>query len=229
VKIETWVLVTVFVAAWAMGAVGQDTSAPRTAGGDTSRQDSQAGRETYPEIELAVGFSFACGCPNISYFDRFYFYGGGGAAVYNIKSWIGVKAELMGYTTSGGFEKQFTNLKAYFAGNGNLFTYTFGPQVKKQWGRFRPFGEFLVGGAHSNAYAEIISIQTARINSSQNAFAMQVGAGLDIPITDRIQIRPVEFDCLYTRFSASGLPIYGGSQHSFKYVGGVNFTFGQRR
>src|SRR3974377_2010535 len=37
VKIETWVLVTVFVAAWAMGAVGQDTSAPRTAGGATPR------------------------------------------------------------------------------------------------------------------------------------------------------------------------------------------------
>src|SRR3974390_1049686 len=109
---------------------GHAPPARGTPGGDTSRQGSQAGRETYPEIELAVGFSFACGCPNISYFDRFYFYGGGGAAVYNIKSWIGVKAELMGYTTSGGFEKQFTNLKAYFVGNGNLFTYTFGPQAQ---------------------------------------------------------------------------------------------------
>jgi len=229
VKIKKLVFVTVLVAALALGAVGQDTSTPRAAGGDRSSQDSQAGRKTYPEIELAAGFSFTCGCPNISYFNRFYFYGGGGAAVYNIKSWIGVKADFMGYTTSGGFEKQFTNLKAYFAGNANLFTYTFGPQVKKQWGRWRPFGELLVGGAHSDAYAKIISIQTARINSSQNAFAMLVGAGLDIPITDRIQIRPVEFDCLYTRFSANGFPVYGGSQHSFRYVGGVNFTFGQRR
>jgi hypothetical protein len=58
---------------------------------------------------------------------------------------------------------------------------------------------------------------------------MQFGAGLDIPLTNRIQIRPIEFDCLYTRFGATGLPSYPGSQHSYKYVGGVNFTFGQKK
>lgn len=218
-KIKILLLVTVFVAVLALGAVGQDSSSP------------QSGRETYPEIEVAAGFSFLCACPNISYFKHFYLYGGGGAAVYNIKSWIGAKAEFMGYTTSGGFENQFTHLGAVSAGSGNLFTYTFGPQVKKQWGWFRPFGEFLVGGAHSNAYAKIFSIETGVISGggSQNAFAMQFGAGLDIPLTDHIQIRPGEFDCLYTRFSTNGIPNYSGSQHSFKYVGGVNFTFGKKR
>lgn len=224
-KIKVLLLVPVFVAVLALGAAAQYSSSPKTAGGNQSGPRSV---EAYPEIELAAGFSFLCACPHIGYFNRFYFLGGGGAAVYNIRSWIGVKGEFMGYTTSGGFTNQFRHLGAVSAGNGNLFTYTFGPQVKKQWGKFRPFGEFLVGGAHSNAYAKIFSIQTARINSSENAFAMQFGAGLDIPLNDRIQIRPVEFDCLYTRFSATGLPIYGGSQHSYKYVGGVNFTFGRR-
>ena len=202
VKIKILLLVAVFVAVLALGAVGQDSSS------------SQSGGEGYPEIEIAAGFSFLCACPNINYFQHFYLYGGGGAAVYNIKSWIGVKGEFMGYTTSGGFAKQFTHLGAAGVGSGNLFAYTFGPQVKKQWGRFRPFAEFLVGGAHSNAYAKIFSISTGVISNggSQNAFALQFGAGLDILLNDHIQIRPVEFDCLYTKFGASALPNYSGSQ-----------------
>jgi opacity protein-like surface antigen len=227
VKIKTLLLVTVLIGALALEAVGQDSPNPKSAGGD--RSSSQSAAEAYPEIELAAGFSFLCACPNISYFKSFYLYGGGGAAVYNIKSWIGIKGEFMGYTTSGGYKNQFTHLGAAGAGNGNLFTYTFGPQVKKQWGKFRPFGEFLIGGAHSNAYAKIFGIETGFNSSSENALAMQFGAGLDIPLTDRIQIRPAEFDCLYTKFSANGLPNYGGTQHSFKYVGGVNFTFGHKR
>ena len=224
-KIKTLLLVPAFVAVLAWGADAQDSSSPKTAGGDRSGPRSV---EAYPEIELAAGFSFLCACPQISYFNRFYFLGGSGAAVYNIRSWMGVKGEFTGYTTSAGYKNQFTHLRAAGAGSANLFTYTFGPQVKKQWGKFRPFGEFLVGGAHSNAYAKIFVIQTGFNNSSKNAFAMQFGAGIDFLLNDRIQIRPVEFDCLYTRFSATGLPSYGGSQHSYKYVGGVNFTFGSR-
>ena len=229
VKIKMLLLVTMVVAVLALGASGQDTSSPKSAGGD--RSSSQSGREAYPEIEVAAGFSFLCACPNVSYFNSFYLFGGGAAAVYNIKSWLGIKGEFMGYTTGSGFTKEFTHLGAVGHGSGNLFTYTFGPQVKKQWGRFRPFGEFLIGGAHSNAYAKIFSIETGVISNggSQNAFAMQFGAGLDIPLTNRIQIRPVELDCLYTKFGASGIPNYSGTQHSFKYVGGVNFTFGNKR
>ncbi len=225
-KIKMWLLVPVFVAILALGAAAQDTSGPKAAGGDSSGSEPTV--EGYPEIELAAGFSFLCACPEINGFNRFFFLGGGAAPVYNIRSWIGIKGEFMDYITSGGYKNQFLNLHAAGAGSSNLFTYTFGPQVKKQWGKFRPFGEFLVGGAHSNAYAKIFSIQTARVNSPENAFALQFGAGLDIPLNDRIQIRPVEFDCLFTRFSATGIPNYGGSQHSYKYVGGVNFTFGNR-
>jgi hypothetical protein len=212
----------------ALGAVGQDSSSPKSAGGKSS---SQSRVEEYPEFEVAAGFSFLRACPNLSYFNDFYLFGGGGAVVYNIKSWLGAKGEFMGYTTSGGFTNQFTHLGAVGHGNGNLFTYTFGPQVKKQWGKYRIFSEFLVGGAHSNAYAKAFSIETGVISNggSQNAFAMQFGVGLDIPLNDRIQIRPVEVDCLYTKFGANGLPNYSGTQHSFKYVGGVNFTFGRRR
>ena len=44
--------------------------------------------------------------------------------------------------------------------NGNVFTYMFGPQIKKHSGKFQPFGEALFGAAHSNLYAQIYNAQT---------------------------------------------------------------------
>ena len=207
------------------GVVAQAAPSPRAVAQD--EPNAGAASDEYPEMEVAVGYSFLRVCPNCTFFNDFYMNGGGGAFVYNVKSWIGVKGEFVGYTTAGGFKKQLANLGVAGA-SGNLFTYTFGPQVKKQWGKFRPFGEFLVGAAHSNAYAKIFSAEKGALNTSgsQNAFAMQFGAGLDYVLNKRIQIRPAEIDCLYTRFGANSIPNYSGTQHSFKYVAGLNFTFG---
>jgi hypothetical protein len=51
---------------------------------------------------------------------------------------------------------------------------------------------------------------------------MEWGLGLDIPVTRNIQLRPVEVDYLFARFGVNG----SGNQNYFKYVAGLNFTFG---
>lgn len=115
-KIKILLLVPVLVAVLALGAAAQDTSSPKAPGGNSSSSGSGP-VEGYPEIELAAGFSFLCACPEISGFNRFWFLGGGVGAVYNIRSWMGIKGEFMGYTTTGGYKDQFIKLHAAGAGS----------------------------------------------------------------------------------------------------------------
>jgi hypothetical protein len=54
---------------------------------------------------------------------------------------------------------------------------------------------------------------------------MAFGGGLDYKLGRNVQIRFAEVDYLYTRFGVNGTK-YTGSQNNFRYVGGLNFTFG---
>jgi hypothetical protein len=185
--------------------------------------------QDYPKFEVPVGFSFVNVHPNLNPITSFNVFGGGGGFVYNVTPVIGIKADFMGYTQGSGLKQKLIDNGYNVSGNvqGNVFTYLFGPQFKKHSGKFQPFGEALFGAAHSNAYGNIWTIENGKQSgsSNNNAFAMEFGGGLDIPLTKTIQIRPVEVDYLYTRFGVNGTS-YVGNQNNFKYVAGVNFTFG---
>ena len=182
-----------------------------------------------PKFEVPLGFSFVNVHPDLSPITSFNIFGGGGGFVYNVTPWIGVKADFQGYTQGSGVKQTLINNGYAVTGNvqGNVFTYMFGPQIKKHSGKFQPFGQALFGAAHSNAYGNIydsINGLTSK-SSNNNAFAMEFGGGLDYAVTPHFQIRPVEVDYLYTRFGINGTS-YTGNQNNFKYVAGVNFTFG---
>jgi len=180
-----------------------------------------------PKFEVPVGFSFVNVHPGISNITSFNIFGGGGGFVYNVTPWVGIKADFMGYTQGSGLKDQLKTLGYAGQVDGNVFTYMFGPQIKKHSGKFQPFGEALFGAAHSNLYAQVFNIENGVTSgsSNNNAFAMQFGGGLDYALTPHIQLRPVEVDYLYTRFGVNGTN-YTGSQNNFKYFAGVNFTFG---
>ena len=203
---KKWIVVIAFSLLFTMAAIAQDV----------------------PKFEVPVGFSFVNVHPDLSPVTSFNVFGGGGGFVYNVTPWIGVKADFEGYTQGSGLKTQLTNA-GYNAANiqGNVFTYLFGPQIKKHSGRFQPFGQALFGAAHSNVYANVYDsingINSA--SSNNNAFAMEFGGGLDYALTPHFQIRPVEVDYLYTRFGINGTS-YTGNQNNFKYFAGVNFTFG---
>ena len=190
--------------------------------------------QEYPKIELAGGYSYMNFHPSIPQFTSQNFNGGGGAFVYNATSWLGIKADFMGYAVGTGWTNKLKDLGYTGSASGNLFTYQFGPQIKKHTGKFQPFGEALFGAAHSNAYATLVhcvenqGCTTGSGNGSNNGFAMQYGGGLDIPLTKTIQIRPVEVDYLYTHFGSNHVAGASASQNNFKYVAGVNFTFGNK-
>lgn len=156
--------------------------------------------------------------------------GGGGSFVYYTPiRWLGLKMDLQG-TTSRNIAVGIPVTPLFPLGGtaivqGNLFTYMFGPVVKMR-GKFEPFGEVLVGGAHSNLYGNLFTAaRLVAASPNSNAFALTSGLGLDIHINRAIAIRPVEIGYLLTRFSD---PFSGGavSQNSFRYIGGVTFNFG---
>jgi hypothetical protein len=184
--------------------------------------------QDYPKVEVPIGFSFVNVHPNQALLTSFNVFGGGGGLVYNFTPIFGIKADFMGYTQGTG---QKLTVDGQFLGNvsGNLFTYMFGPQIKKHSGKFQPFGELLFGAAHTNLDANICKLEGGGCGSgsgNNNGFAMEFGGGLDIPITQTIQFRPVEVDYLYTHFGSNHIAGASASQNNFKYVVGVNFTFG---
>lgn len=187
--------------------------------------------QEYPQFEVDLGYSLINFHPNAAQITSFNLNGGGGGVVYNVTPWIGIKADLTGYGTSSGFKDAIKHLPGYSgSASGNLFTYMFGPQIKKHSGKLQPFGEGLFGAAHTNAYATILKAdnQLVKGNGSNNGFAMEFGGGLDWAVSKTIQIRPVEVGYLYTHFGSNHVVGYSASQNSFKYVAGVNFTFGNK-
>ena len=193
----------------------------------TSQGTTQTTAPAFPKYEVPVDFSFINVHPDLPVITSFNVFGGGLGGVWNFTPLIGIKADFQFYTQGSGVKNKLTE-DGYKAGqlSANFVTYMFGPQFKKHTGKFQPFGEALFGAAHSNEFAQILQDE-GNINksSTNNAFAMEFGGGLDIPITPHIQARPVEVDYLLTRFGVNGTT-YTGNQNNFKYSAGVNFTFG---
>ncbi len=186
-----------------------------------------------PRVELAGGYSYLNVNPQIITSQNFN--GGGGAFVFDFNSVVGIKADFMGYTGGTGWGNYLRNHGYPITGSasGNLFTYMFGPQIKKHSGRFQPFAEALVGAYHSNAYATVISCiegnnpcSSKSVNGSKNNFNMEFGGGLDIALSQHVELRPVEVDYLFTSVSADLVKSYSTHWNNFKYVGGLNFALG---
>ncbi len=184
------------------------------------------------KIEITGNYSFIHANPqNNSLIPTFSLNGGGGSGAFYLSKYLGVVAEFEGY---GSYTHSFTIPTGTYcsegpctvSASGNLFTYNVGPIVKFRTTHFEPFGEALFGGAHSNFYGNLYGscsgCTIASSSPSNNAFDFIIGGGLDIPITSRLAIRPVQVDYLLTRF---GNAFTGGNnnQSNFRYQAGIQF------
>ena len=176
-----------------------------------------------PKAEIAFGYSFINVHPDLPKITSYNLNGGGASFVFNAGHYFGIKAEFMDYTGGGGAQLRALGYNGNVSGN--LFSYEFGPQIKKHSGKIQPFGEALFGAAHTGTYATIYNaihgIQAT--GNSNNSFAMELGGGLDIPINRVVSIRPVEADYLFTKFSANNI---SATQNNFRYFGGIDLTLG---
>jgi hypothetical protein len=163
--------------------------------------------------------------------------GGGGGAQLNFAKIFGIKGEFQGYGSTETVVNVTSPISTpngiipvgTYKSNATMFSYFFGPVIRIPIKRVRPFGELLFGGVNTNLYTQLNSALIANggksnTSSTQHPFAMAFGGGLDIGITHSVAIRPAEFDWVLTRFT--NVFTNTNNQNSFRYLGGIVFTFG---
>ena len=175
--------------------------------------------------------------------------GGQGSFQYNFTHWLGFVAEL------GGVH----NASLTVAGSQTLhpdqtaFTYLFGPRFSiNKGGVVSPFFEFFGGGFHNSRSFNLpnslfasgippsitgvtvtnLGNGTSKFASTQNAAALALGGGVDIRLSHRIALRPIELDYVPTNFSRFNIPGLPGRintanwQNNLRYSAGLDFRFG---
>jgi len=91
--------------------------------------------------------------------------------------------------------------------------YLFGPRVSVSAGRFRPFGEFLIGGSHIAAN----SAASAPSFGSETSFATAIGGGIDYRLIRLLAWR-LQGDYLHASF-------FGAGQNNVRISTGIVLRF----
>jgi hypothetical protein len=192
--------------------------------------------QEYDKWELSGNYSYASGNP-ANVLHRFALNGGGGAIDYNFNRFFGIKWDMQGYgSNTSTFIGVAANplivggatLAPAVSASGNLFTYMGGPQLRLPAHVIKPFGEFLIGGAHTNLYRNLYSVaMVTNTAASNNSFAMAVGGGIDIRLSKHFSLRPFQMDYIRTTFKDNLVPGGNNGQNNWRYIAGLNFTFGE--
>jgi hypothetical protein len=196
------------------------------------------GTAAFPQMFEVYGeYSYLRFNPTLSGLNNRSFNGGGGGATFYFAKFLGIKGEVMGYgsttwTTTFASPVTLPNGATIPAGTyssqGNMFTYLFGPILKIPIPKVTPFGELLFGGSNTNGYTNLIkSINagggTISATGTQHPFTMALGGGLDISLSHRVAIRPIEIDYMLSRYSN---PLTStGNQNNFRYNAGIVLKF----
>jgi opacity protein-like surface antigen len=164
--------------------------------------------------------------------------GGIGQLQFHVTPVFGIIADLGG-THNG----NINNLQI----DQTAFTYMFGPRVNLHpHGRLKPYGQVAFGGTRvsrsfplsAGTPSQVVNLCTTvsgcsgtRFSSTQNAFSMLVGGGIDLKISPRMSFRPIELDYYLTRFqpiNAQGIfPQLNNNrnQNNLRYSAGIMFSF----
>jgi opacity protein-like surface antigen len=164
--------------------------------------------------------------------------GGIGQLQYHITPMFGIIADLGG-THNGNISD--------FQLDQTAFTYMFGPRVSLHpHGKIKPYGQVAFGGTRvsrsfplsAGTPSQVATLcsttsgcSSSRFSSTQNAFSMIAGGGLDVRVGHRVSFRPIELDYYLTRFqpiNVQGIfPILNSNrnQNNLRYSAGVKFSF----
>jgi opacity protein-like surface antigen len=190
----------------------------------------QAAAEDVPQMGAFLGYNYVRFNPNSRFLTPFNANGGGGQLVYNFNQWIGGVVDI-GAVTAGSVGR--------FNIDNTVVNFVAGPRVTyHNDSRFQPFAHVLFGGAHSMASAPVAAailppgfilppgtVITTRVHASNTGFAMFVGGGLDIRVSEHIAIRPIGADYYLARMPGFATGDDTNS-NNFRYSAGVSFLFG---
>ena len=193
-----------------------------------------AAAQDVPREEVFLGYTYVRFSSSFQA-PSFSMNGGGGQFVYNFNHWLGGVADL-GAIHNGAIPGNSLDT--------TLFNFLFGPRFSFHMHRVVPFAQILWGGVYAtgsryefiapplvvtnpNVPIDPALVVNSRISTTQTAFAMTVGGGIDIRITNHISFRPLGVDYYMTRLSNFRFP-GDNSQNNLRYTAGLNFNFGQQ-
>lgn len=187
-------------------------------------------QEPAPKFEVFAGYSYVRGVPSADAAIGDVSLNGGKASVgYRFNNWLSGVADFGAYHT-GSIRGSGVD--------GTLSTYLFGPRFSyHHFRRITPFGEVLFGVGHAGtAVFNLAGIDSSQNGvafsnagnvfstaSSQNAFAMTVGGGVDYRVSNRLSVRVAQVDYLLTRFNELGFGTE--TQNNLRVSTGVAFRF----
>lgn len=205
--------------------------------------------QEWPKAEVFLGYS-GIRVNTASQVNAFTQNGGLGDVQFNLNRFAAIVAEFGGVTNGS------ISVRGPARGvQQTQFTYLFGPRINvNKAGKFSPFLEYLIGGSHNSRSFSVsntlipvgfvppsgITLQSGspgftKVRSTQNALAMAVGGGIDLNVSHRFAIRPIEVNYLPTHFSP--LNVTGASnispflnrtrwQQNVRWATGIKVRFG---
>jgi opacity protein-like surface antigen len=161
-----------------------------------------------PKVDVFAGYSYVRANPATSGAPSFNLHGGSASLAWNANNWLGIVGDFGGYHTG---EISGASVDA------TTYTYLFGPRVSyRKHDRFTPFGQILFGGAHQ-------SVSAGGVSTSDNAFAMSLGGGVDAKLTDRFSWRVGQVEYVLTRFPEATAS--AENQHNLRVSTGIVVHF----
>jgi outer membrane protein OmpA-like peptidoglycan-associated protein len=182
---------------------------PKPLPSDAKSSGDTAPGQLLPRYEVAGMFDYVSFNPGGG-FPSFNNFGGSGAFTWNAARWLGLTEEIGGLS----YNRNVNGVNLH----GGITTIMVGPRVNfRKFDYFVPFMEVLVGAGHAGP--EMTG------NSSQTAFTMVAGGGVDITLTKNIAWRFAEIDYLSTSFYGNSLAS-GGKENSLRLGTGLVLRFG---
>jgi len=169
-----------------------------------------------PRWEVAIGYSYiranllrADGC-------CFPMNGASGSLAYNFNDWFGLAADFGIYLRDNVRGTTFDL---------TIFSYMAGPRFSyRKDDRYTPFAQLLVGGGHAGGSLYTQPVVSSQPLGAHHAFALALGGGVDIRVTDRFALRVVQTEYFFTRFRNGR----NDRQNNLRVTAGFVFRFGQR-
>ena len=144
----------------------------------------------------------------------------------NFNNWLGVAADFSGHYGSPSISGVQADTKTHL--------FLFGPRVSfRKNARVTPFVHTLFGAARLRGSAALLT-------DSQSAFAMALGGGVDVKLTEHAAVRLVQADYVLSRFEEASIACIANpllppcplpdraTQQNARLSFGVVFRFGQR-
>lgn len=187
----------------------------------TKVKSSSGSSDTYPAVDLFVGYSFVRFSTNTSVNptttikETFNWHGLTGALAGNVNRWFSLVADIGAY--------RIKDLPPSITGS--AYTYLFGPQFSHRSQHWTPFVHTLFGGATlADIQVSTTPSPSAFFNRSfsANSFATALGGGLDANFNKHIGARIFQIEYLMTRFTDGN----NNKQNNLRASAGLVLHFG---